>query len=112
MNEERMREVRLKKKADSYLGEIAYNLIIILVASLFVMMNKNSQCDIPAKGWISVVVGSYLMDFISTMFQYHKLKVTRKENLLLMGVRFLILIFLTSWLIYGNIIYFKRGNPE
>ena len=94
------------------MGEIAYNLIIVLVSSIFVMVNKNAQCDISAKGWITVAMGSYLTDFIAIMFQYHKLKVTRKENLPLMGVRFLILVFLTSWLIYGNVLYFNRGKPQ
>jgi len=45
----RLREMRLKRTSDGYIGEIAYTLLIVITASIFVISNKNTVCNIPAK---------------------------------------------------------------
>lgn len=63
-----LREMRLKRTADGYIGEIAYTLLIVVAATIFVISNKNAVCNIPAKGWLAGIMGIYLIDFITTMF--------------------------------------------
>lgn len=57
-------------------------------------------------------MGAYLADVILLMYQFHNLKVTRKDNLKLMAVRFLVLVFNTGWLIYGNVLYYSKGTDQ
>lgn len=59
--------------------------------------------------WLGVFAGGYLSENIVIMYQFHWLKKTRKENLLLMGVRYLNLVFIAGWLVYGNVLYFKKS---
>ena len=82
------------------------------MGSLFVIFNKDSLCSINARAWIAVAVGCYLVDFILIMFQYHTLKVTQKESLILMAVRYLTIVVLVSWLIYGNVLYYNKSNSS
>ena len=46
------------------------------------------------------------------MYQYHLLKKTKKENLILLGARYVNLVFITGWLLYGNIIYFNKTSDD
>lgn len=89
---------------------MVYNLMIVLMGSLFVIFNKDSLCNVSAKSWIAVAVGCYLVDFILIMFQYHSLKVTQKESLLFMAARYLTIVVLVGWLIYGNVLYYNKSN--
>lgn len=57
--------------------------------------------------WLIVVMGDYLVDIILLMVQYDFLKKHHRESLLLIGVRFLLSCFLVSWLIYGNVFYYR-----
>lgn len=91
---------------------MAYTLIIVTSIAIFVIINRNESCDIPAKIWLATMMGGYLADFILQMSQLHYLKKHRKESLMIMALRFLVLSFIVGWLIYGNILYYKKSNPK
>ena len=111
--ESRRRDLSLRKSLDGLLGEMGYAMIIAVVIAVFVMANKSKECEFSARTWLTVVIGTYLLDFILAMFQYHKVKSTRKESVVLMAFRFLVLSFLVGWLVYGNALYYKEAkNPH
>jgi hypothetical protein len=92
-----------------------YAALIILVITIFIIVNKNIICIYKIRTWLIVVMGSYLGDFIFLMFQLHHLKQFRRENFYIIVFRFLIQCFLVSWLIYGNVYYYQNdlaGNTE
>jgi len=99
----------MKKKAGGYIGEIFYCVIYLITCIVFSSINKNSSCDQPIKMWLGVYSGAYLSETIVIMYQYHWLKKTRKESILLLGARYLNLVFITGWLVYGNVIYFHKS---
>lgn len=83
---------------------------LIIMTCVFVIANKGNSCDFPAATWLAVAVGGYLADFILLMASYHLLRAKQQESLKTMGLRYLLLLFLVSWMIYGNVLYYNRGS--
>ena len=105
-----MNAKKLKKKAEGYIGEIFYTSMIMLTCIIFASLNKNNACSVPIKMWLGVHTGLYLSETIVIMYQYHWLKKTKKENLFLLGARFLNLVVISGWLVYGNVLYFNKST--
>lgn len=63
----------------------------------------------PAKLWIGVAIGCYLAEMAIGLFQWHYLMATRRSSLILMALRYLSLVTLTGWLVYGNTLYYSSG---
>lgn len=93
-------------------GELCMAITIILISTIFVIANSDEQCDIPAKMWLSGIMASYIAELILIMFQFHSLKADQRESLTIMALRYLVLVFLTSWLVYGNILYYDKGTEQ
>jgi uncharacterized protein (DUF983 family) len=93
LDPEMIREIQDKKKAEDFTSEIFFDAIIMIVCVIFVIVNNKKDCNLPIPMWLSVYVGSYLADMIITMYQLHWLKKTRKDNIYLMGARYLTLVF-------------------
>src|SRR5690242_8199013 len=62
--------------------------------------------------WIAGAIGCYMMEFILTMCQYHSIKKYMKESIMVMVLRYIVLLALTGWLIYGNVLYYNKGNVD
>lgn len=89
-----------------------YASLIAFLVALFLIIDRKEICfmnggSMQIKTWLIVIVGNYLLDFMFLLAQYHSIRKTRKENLLIVFVRFLLSCFLVSWLIYGNVLYFR-----
>lgn len=92
-----------------------YTFIITITVIIFLLVNKdNSICGYPLSSWLTVHAGIYLTDFILLMYHYHYLKLHQKESIIILITRFVSDTFLVSWLIYGNVLYYKNelGNDE
>jgi len=68
MNPEVVAAVKLKKKAEGFIGEIVYCSSIVIACTLFVTLNKNAECKIPIRTWLGVFTGNYLAEVIITMY--------------------------------------------
>lgn len=118
MNQSEYERVRRQQNADKLMknlvGEMTYAVIFIIAIIAVVLVNKKSDLeqDDLARKWLAVTLGYYIGEFILQMCQYHFLKKNMRENLLVMGLRFLGMLFLFGWLIYGNVIYYKKMQPE
>jgi hypothetical protein len=82
--------------------------MLALAASIIVIVEHKEACAVNVRLWIGVVIGFYLAESITGLFQWHCLKKNHKSSIALMGVRFLILMGLTGWLVYGNILYYSK----
>lgn len=110
IDQQRLNAQKLKKKAEGYIGEIFYTSMIMLTCIIFASLNKNNACSVPIKMWLGVHTGVYLSETIVIMYQYHWLKKNKKENLFLLGARFLNLVVISGWLVYGNVLYFNKST--
>ena len=81
--------------------------IIAIVITLGCDREYNKESDRQAKKWLTVILGYYILEFIMQMSQYHYVKKDLKENLCIMILRFIGMLFLVSWLIYGNVLYYQ-----
>ena len=109
---QRLEAEKLKKKGDGYIGEIFYTSILMLTCVIFPSIYKHDACNVPIKMWLGVQAGAYLSEIIVIMYQYHWLKKTKKENLYLLGARYLNLVLFTGWLVYGNTVYFNKSAEK
>lgn len=68
LEDEINQEVRLKKKAEGFVGEIFYSSVVLLTCVIFVIVNHNTACGQPIPKWLSVYSGICLADIIFTLF--------------------------------------------
>ena len=62
-----MRERRYQKAKESLYCEMAYAVLMIIIITLFVSINRNETCDYPIAMWLTVAMASYTGDFILLM---------------------------------------------
>jgi hypothetical protein len=89
---------------------MTYTGLFILITALVLAVNKNSneKQDWDAKVWLTVTLLYYILEFIMQMMQYHCVKKDLRENLCIMASRYVGMLFLVGWLVYGNTIYYKN----
>ena len=104
--------MQLKKKAGSLISEMVYDILMPIVAAIFVITGRGKTCQVNVATWMTGIMGAYLGDFILALYQYHYIKVSRQESILIMALRFIVLNFLVGWLIYGNVIYYDKTSPQ
>jgi hypothetical protein len=89
---------------------MTYTGLFIIITALVLAVNKNVVVgpDWDAKVWLTVTLLYYILEFIMQMMQYHCVKKEMRENLCIMASRYIGMLFLVGWLVYGNTIYYKN----
>ena len=92
---------------------MTYTGLFVLVIALTLAVNKDLGtekvgADWDAKVWLTVTLLYYILEFIMQMSQYHCVKKEMRENLCLMALRFIGMLFLVGWLVYGNTLYYNN----
>jgi hypothetical protein len=77
---------------------------------VFVIFNHNTPCTFPAGTFLAGCVGGYLVDSLFIGFEIHYIYATRQESVKMMFLRYLVMVFMTGWLIWGNVLYYNKAN--
>ena len=84
------------------------NIFLIVIFFNVLYNNKNAiECGGPVKMWLTGIVLYYILDFILNMVSYHYLKTYNKDSYAVWGFRYVLLVFMFGWLVYGNFIYWS-----
>mmetsp|Transcript_43250 Transcript_43250/g.31588 ORF Transcript_43250/g.31588 Transcript_43250/m.31588 type:complete len:99 (-) Transcript_43250:465-761(-) len=90
-----------------------YAFLVYFIVTIFLIAEHKTTCymnNTTINVWLFVASGSYLTDFILLLAQYHHIKKTRKESVIVILIRFFFSCFLVSWLIFGNVLYFSVND--
>ncbi|CDW81070.1 zinc finger protein [Stylonychia lemnae] len=109
--ERERRRLNSEKLVRNLFGEMTYTVLFIIMILIVILVNISQDVlpkDDIVKRWLTVIMGYYVGEFILQMLQYHFILKTQRENLLVMATRFLGMVFLVGWLVYGNVIYYQQ----
>mmetsp|Transcript_42990 Transcript_42990/g.41356 ORF Transcript_42990/g.41356 Transcript_42990/m.41356 type:complete len:159 (-) Transcript_42990:331-807(-) len=98
-----------QRQIDCCIFEMIYAFLVFFLVAVFVIAKRNTDCALKnttIKSWLVVAIGAYLADFILLMAQFHNIKKTHKESVVIILIRFIVNCFLVAWLIFGNVIYY------
>lgn len=82
-----------------------------MVLIIFLFWTGSSGCAVaPFKMWVSVETGYYFFNLLFAYLYYRHLKLTNRENIKYMAFNCFLNVLHSSWLIYGNVIYWKYND--
>lgn len=78
------------------------------------LINNHEVCgpDFNVKIWLVTIDSIYVSDLLLALYQMRYLKTNRKESILLIGLRYIVLMVLVGFLISGNIQFFKSTDQS
>jgi hypothetical protein len=85
--------------------------VVIMVICLIYGLPTLPSCEqAPLRGWINVEFGYYAFNFLFTYSYYRFVRVHQRENYKYLMFNCILNLVHTSWLIYGNVLYYKYND--